>query len=213
MKKFSQQEIIESLKNDDLYFLITSGLVIENLDNIKELVINNERKLLAEKIKSKLIASAISNLEKQNVFEDNGDLSDIGHAHIVSMLMSLEKISKEEIQQIANQKNSNTESDIQETYAIIALSLSKIDFQEVENSFNNKYEKNLIYFILKELNRDGIKRAIELNIISTNNTLTDNGWEAIKWFVEKTKNNSKETSEKIIITEKQKTKKWFEFWK
>ena len=39
MKQFSQQEIIESLKNDELYFLITGGLVIENLDNIKDLVI------------------------------------------------------------------------------------------------------------------------------------------------------------------------------
>lgn len=61
MKQFSQQQILESLKNDELYFSITGCLVIENLDNIKDLVINNERKILAEKIKSKLIASAIEN--------------------------------------------------------------------------------------------------------------------------------------------------------
>jgi hypothetical protein len=213
MKQFSQQQILESLKNDELYFSITGGLVIENLDDIKDLVINNERKILAEKIKSKLITSAIEKLETQNVFEINGDLSDIGHAHIVSMLMNFGKISKEEIQQIAKQKNSSNENDIQETYAIIALSLSKIDFETVENSFNNRYEKNLIYFILKELNRDGIKRAIELEIISTQNTLTERGWDVIKWFVEKTKNNLKEESEKNPISEKPKSKKWFEFWK
>lgn len=213
MKKFSQQEIIESLKNDELYFSITGGLVIENLDNIKDLVINNERKILAEKIKGKLIASAVANLEAQNVFEINGDLSDIGHAHIVSMLMNFEKISKEEIQQMAQQKNSISENDIQETFSIIALSLSKIDFETVENSFKNRDEKNLIYFIIKDLNRDGIKRAIELEIISAHNTLTDKGWNAIKWFIEKTKNNQKEESEKITIPEKQNSKKWFEFWK
>lgn len=103
------------------------------------------------------------------------------------MLVNFGKISKEKIKQITKQKNSSNKNDIQETYAIIALYLSKIDFETVENLFINKYEKNLIYFILKELNRDGIKRAIELEIISTQNTLTEKGWDAIKWFVEKTK--------------------------
>lgn len=82
MKEFTHEEIIDSLKDDTVHLPIMSCLFLDDIQELKSELNDQKRDLLAQRIKSKLVPDAIKDLQQKNIFEENGELSNLGLAHI-----------------------------------------------------------------------------------------------------------------------------------
>lgn len=96
-----------------------------------------------------------------------------------------------------------------EAKAIIYLSLSKYDLNELKNFYEFKNEKVLIEGITRNLSKLGFYKLFELNILNkTDSKLTNYGWQLIEDFL----NKQIEIKKKEIENQANKPKlKWWQF--
>ena len=208
MKEFGQTEIVQSLKDDSIHMLIIGGIFTENIETIKQELENDNRKGLAIRIKSRLNDKGYNTLESANIFEENGNLSDLGMAHVYSYLQTN---GVEGIKIKPKTKNSQEENPDDEISAIIFLSLSKFKLTEIRQLFDEKKEKILSFYIVQGMSDLGIKKVLELGIITIDNHITDLGWNAIKKYIEIQSLHAETNSKQEVQNTLQ--KKWWEFWK
>lgn len=206
MKEFSQTEIVQSLKDDSIHMLIIGGIFTVNVETIKQELEEDNRKELALRIKSTLNEIGYKTLESANIFEENGNLSNLGMAHVYSYLQTS---GVKEIKIKTTKRQEVNPKD--EIYTIIFSSLSKFKLTEIKQLFDEKSEKILTVYIVQGMSNQEIKKVLELEIITINNNITDLGWDAIKKYIESQSLHA-ETNQK---REAQNTlqKRWWEFWK
>ena len=222
MKRFTQEEILNSLKNDKNGDLIGSSVFIQlttNKENFIREFENINRVYISEQILSTLIDEALIDLKSTKIIDENNILTDLGLAHINFSLNATQT------EYDINKFRSNLQKEhlkIDETKAIIYLSLSKYNIEEINSLFKEKKEKILIGYIAIGMSDAGIQKLLEYEIVTKENKLTDFGWASISDYIDlqKKQKTEKQSEEKIseVKNENKKAeiknqKKCWEFWK
>ena len=210
MKSFTNEEIIGSLKDNLLGGIITSCLFMDDIEQIKSDLENRKRLELAGQIKSKLLPRAIEDLTKKDIFDTDGGLTVLGLAHVTLFIKMRDKVNASAETSDKNEADSEEKNNTDEIKALVALSLSKFSIDEIVELYNTRKHKVLTYYLIKELNNQGISKILEHNLISKDNFITEKGWFAIKWYIDVTKNLEPAKSETEERTASK--KKWWEFW-
>jgi hypothetical protein len=205
MKPFTNEEVVESLRDDLLHGTVTSCLFLESIDQIKDHLKEQKRLELADLIKSKLIPRAVDDLTKKNIFDTDGGLTYLGLAHVALFVKEHNIITKMNDPELAAQEKTSTD----EIKAMVALSLSKFSIEEIIECYNARKHKILTYYLTKNLNDDGLKKILEYDLISRDNLITEKGWFVIKWYIDLHKNPVKKSETEAKATQS----KWWEFWK
>lgn len=222
MKRFTQEEILNSLKNDKNGDLIGSSVFIQlttNKENFIREFENINRVYISEQILSTLIDEALIELKSTKIIDKNNILTDLGLAHINFSLNATQT------EYDINKFRSNLQKEhlkLDETKAIIYLSLSKYNINEINSLFKEKKEKILIGYITIGMSDAGIQKLLEYEIVTKENKLTDFGWDSISDYIDlqKKQTTEKQSEEKISEVKKENKKaeiknqkKWWEFWK
>lgn len=223
-KKYTQDEILNSLKNDKNGDLIHSSVFIQltsNKENFIREFENVNRVYISEQILSTLIDEVVIDFKNSEIIDENKILTDLGLAHINLSLNTAQ------IEYDINKFQSNLKKErlkLDETKAIIYLSLSKFNIEEIISLFKEKKDKILNGYIVMGMSDAGIQKLFEYEIITIENKLTDFGWASISDYIDlqiKLKNQGEntvikkepETKKENKIVEINNNKKWWEFWK
>lgn len=226
MKRYTTEEISNSLKDDKIGNLIHSAIFIQMTSNkenfIKEFE-NINRVYISEQILSTFIDEAIYDLKKTEIIDENKIITDLGLAHI-NLSFNATQTEYDINKFRTNLQKEHLRGD--ETKAIIYLSLSKYNIEEIISLYKEKKEKILNGYIAMGMSDVGIQKLLEYEIITKENKLTDFGWASIAEYIALQSKQKKENQDENILKEetsetKEKIKsvkiinqkKWWEFWK